>query len=423
LNTPWFYRLRRALASAALAVGAPLWASGWTAEQLVDEALAANPGAEALRQSVEAARWQVEPAGALDDPIFSYALAPASLGADDLDPGHIVGIAQPIPWPGKRATRREAARASVDVADAELTQLQLELAQAARVAHARLRVLESALAINLAQQRVLRDLQETATGVYRTGDGSQHAVLRAASRVAQRKREALDWAAQRVAVRARINALRNRPVTGSVPAPAAWQALPPLPVWSVLQASGREANPELTMLQARSRAARLDRELAELAYRPDLRLTANYLGTLPREENRAQIGIALNLPFGRAKRDAAAAGADAAVARLQSLHADRAAGLAADLLEHRAADQAAQTTQVLHRDELIPLARQTLDAAIADYASGRGDIDAVMDAEEALLSARLGLEQARARQFSQRAQIARITGGSLDKQLFSESTP
>ena len=395
-------------------------AQAWRAQRLVDEALAANSGIDALQASVTAARWQVTPAGALDDPQLSYAIAPYSVGVGGLDTGHIIGLAQPIPWPGKRATRQARATASVELAASELRQLQLELAAMARQAHAQLRYLHAAIQTNEEQRQRLADLQVAATGRYRAGAGSQHAVLSASTRLAERQRQSLELHARRQALEARINALRNRPMDAPVPRPAQWQALAGLPPADQLAGAVQHANPQLSMLRARIRAARLDHQLADLEDKPDLRLTANYLGTLPREEYRTQVGVVLNLPFGQSKRDAAQSAAAAQVVSLSAQHADIQRRLEADLAEQVAGDRAAAAMQRLYANELLPLARQTLDAALADYASGRGDVGAVIDAEERLLQARLGLLESQARQWTHRAVIARLTGGALDGQLLRE---
>lgn len=399
----------------------PLLAQAWTAQALVDETLAANPGVDALQQAVAAAAWQVEPAGALDDPQLTYAIAPRSVDAAGIDPGHILGVAQPLPWPGKRAAQRKAAESDVRVAESDLRALQLALSASARQAYAELNYLHGALRINAEQQQRLAKLQQATSGRYRAGAGSQHALLRASTRLAERRRQALELTAQRRMVEARVNAMRNRPIHSNVPQPSGWSTLPVLPPIAALEGALRQSNPRLLKLQAQGRTAQLNRELAALAYKPDLRLTANYLGTLPRSEYRTQVGVMLNLPLGQSKRRAAEAAADARIAGLEAEQRQQVQHLVAALAEQVAADRAAAQMLQLYRGDLVPLARQTLEAAMADYASGRGDVDAVINAEEGLLQARVGRLAAEARQWKHRARIARLTGGMLDEQLLGET--
>ena len=226
------------------------------------------------------------------------------MDAAGIDPGHIVGVAQPLPWPGKRAVQRKAAESNVRVAESDLRALRLALSATARQAYAELHYLHGALRINAEQQQRLTELQQATSGRYRAGAGSQHALLRASTRLAERRRQALEFTARRRMVEARVNAMRNRPIHSSVPRPSGWSTLPALPPIAALEGALRQSNPRLLKLQAQGRTAQLNRELAALAYKPDLRLTANYLGTLPRSEYRTQVGVMLNLPLGQSKRRA-----------------------------------------------------------------------------------------------------------------------
>ncbi|MEN8719931.1 MAG: hypothetical protein ABF296_06695, partial [Oceanococcaceae bacterium] len=75
------------------------------ADALIAEVLQNHPQLTARQRATESAQARARRAGALPDPVLNYAIAPASLGVADLDPGHIVGLAQPLPWPGKRAAQ------------------------------------------------------------------------------------------------------------------------------------------------------------------------------------------------------------------------------------------------------------------------------------------------------------------------------
>lgn len=50
--------------------------AGLTPDRLVQEVLKRNPGIEAMQASSDAAGARIESAGALDDPMVSYAMAP-----------------------------------------------------------------------------------------------------------------------------------------------------------------------------------------------------------------------------------------------------------------------------------------------------------------------------------------------------------
>ena len=358
-------------------------------DSLVAEVLLHNPGLESLQHAVAAARAREVPAGAFDDPVFGYAVAPRSVGADDLDTGHIVRIEQPLPWFGKRSSRRAAAQAESAREFASLESAQQQARLRARLLFADWYFVHEALAINRQQQRSLAELEETAEGLYRAGLGSQAGVLSASLRREQRAQEAIALQAQQRGLAARINALRNQPVDLAVGLPAELpEPLVPATLRGLVHAL-RMSNPELARLDAEQARAAQQTALAELDYRPDFRLTAQYLGTLPREENRGQIGVVLNIPIGRSKRDAAADAARADQARIAAQRVQRSNALEAELAAEYAALRSMLETAALYRSRLIPLAEQAHGAALADFAASDGSARAVVDAEDDLLQTRL----------------------------------
>ena len=385
---------------AALAVGALQAApptAELTADQLVTQVLQANPGVQALEHAVNAARARALPAGALDDPMLSYAVAPRSIGAPGLDTGHIVRLEQPLPWFGKRATRRAAAQAHTNGVAAALQQRQQEAARDARLLYADWFEVHGALRINTARQRTLADLRETAEGLYRAGLGNQTGVVAATLRGEQRAQEALELKARRKALAARINALRNRPVATPLAAPGGLPLPEALPDVATLAGPWERGHPALARLRALEARAQQQVALAQLDYRPDVRLMAQYLGTLPREENRAQVGISLNLPFGHGRRDAALDAARADAEGLAAEWRERRNALRAELAAVYADAQSAIDTLALYRSRMLPLAEQAQRAAQADFAAGRGAARAAIDAEEDLLATQLGSLRAHAR--------------------------
>ena len=390
------------------------------AEGLVRQVLSSHPGLEALEQALQAAQWRVGPAAALDDPILNYAFAPASIGVAGLDTGQVIGLSQPLPWPGKRRLRRELAEHMASSAEAAWLEAQREAAFQARSLYAQWANLHSAWQTNQAQQQLLQALLSSSQAHYGSGQAAQQSLLEVELRLVQRQQEALHLRAAREAVLGRINALRNRPPSTPLGLPAAWSelpALPPLQHW--LDAAQKAAGP-VQELQAKLAAAQSRLQLAEREDWPDLRLNAQWLGTMPREENRAQVGIALNLPFGRDKRRDAQSAARAEAQALRHQLAAVQAGIAAELAAAYAEAQAAEDSMSLYLERLLPLAEQSLKAAQAEYVAAQGPLRALIDAEDNLLKARLGLDQARRDAVQSRARLAWFSGQSLPTPLHGD---
>ena len=82
-----------------------------SANTLVTMVLQENPGIAELIAAAEAAAFSVEPAGSLDDPVFSYAFAPRTFGREGQGLNQKIEISQSIPWPGTLGAREHAAAA------------------------------------------------------------------------------------------------------------------------------------------------------------------------------------------------------------------------------------------------------------------------------------------------------------------------
>lgn len=388
-----------------------------SAAELVADVVSGNPHLEALQHAVEGARKRVGPAGALDDPMLTYALAPNSLGVDGLDPGHIVGLAQPIPWPGKLSTREQRAKHAVEASEAAYEKVRREAIWTARSLFADWAYVYAALEVNSSQQRLLDDLISSSEGQYVAGAGGQHAVLAAELKRAQRQRERIALEARRDSLAARINALRNKAIETEVASPADFPVLSALPTYRELRERLLARHPGLQQMDAQIKGASADRKLARLNDWPDLRFTATWLGTLPRDENRAQVGLMLNLPFGRDKRRDAQAAAAARVEELGAMRRDYVAQLESSLRTAVTHAEAATSTLNLYHDRLLPLAEQSLLTAQSEYAAANGSAREVIEAENDLLDVRLGVAAVRRDQFREYARIALMTGNALNFQL------
>ena len=82
-------------------------------DELRQEVLRRSPTLEAMESAWRAANSRYPQVTALDDPMFSYSLAPATIGVDRLDFGQKFELSQTFPWPGKlglRGPRRRRAR-------------------------------------------------------------------------------------------------------------------------------------------------------------------------------------------------------------------------------------------------------------------------------------------------------------------------
>jgi len=391
-------------------------------EELVREVLARHPGPQALAQALAAAEARVGPAGALPDPVLGWAVAPETIDDEDLGTRQIWQISQAIPWPGKLDLKREAAQAASQAQAMDLESLRLQVVEQARRQFGQWYLVHQALAINADDQALLRELGEVATQLYASGRGTQQAVLQAGLREVSLRREALELVKRQRTIAATINALRDQPVETPLGAPASWPEPPGLPPLAVLIETAQARQPALQALDARERMYAHRAELAQRDRMPDLRLNLSHLGTLDPPEKRLQAGVSLNLPlnFNRRRQEVEAARAD--VQRAHWAQRDLSGQVAAAVAGAHAQVQQSRQTLALYRNELLPLARQNLAAAQADWQTGAGDFQAVVDAQQQLLETRLGVERARVEEWTARAALATQVADS-NLHLFQETGP
>ncbi|HET8701056.1 MAG TPA: TolC family protein, partial [Nitrococcus sp.] len=186
-------------------------------QSLVTAVLKRNPGIAAMQAAVDAADARIEQAGALDDPMLSYTMAPGTFGAHGQSPGQSVEISQSFPWPGMLDLRADAARAAAESAQQQLADTQLRLAALTRAAYAKWYYVFRALAINAGNQDLVERLANAAGTAYSSGATSQQDVLQAEVELTRLKNQALELHSRRRSVQAEINGLLNRPPRVSLP--------------------------------------------------------------------------------------------------------------------------------------------------------------------------------------------------------------
>lgn len=384
-----------------------------TAEALASMVLMANPGLAAAAAGAQAAAQEVRPAGSLEDPMLSYAVAPLTAGADR-SLMQSIEVSQSFPWPGTLAARESAARYEAIASERDVDALRLRIIAQAKSAWAEWRYIDSALEINNATRALLDELLATARTRYAAGRALQQDVLQAEVERVDLENDLLRLARQRATLQASINALLNRAPETLLPPAAPISPESTLPPLEALQARALTRHPELARLEARISARESEVTLAEKGFYPNFEIGVGYDAMWDMVDQRPMIGVSINVPFDRGRRraelDRARAERRRAEYALLQTRADLLAGLAAA----RAEVDEARRSVALYEDELVPLAAQYLEATIADYQSGAGPFLNVIAAERRKLETGLGLARARADHARRHAELELWTGGSLD---------
>lgn len=386
---------------------APALGPTLTASTLVDRVLAQNAGLTAAEAAAEAAAYRIEPAGSLDDPVLSFGAAPRSSEYN-------VDFSQRLPWPGTLSAREAAARHAASAVDRSVDAERLALTAAAKQAYAEWYFVARGLEIHGEVEALLEDLIATAQARYAAGSGLRQDVLQAEVESAELETEALRLRRQRSAARARINALLNRAPDAPVPPAAGIEVARPALDARALERLALERHPELERLDAEIAAASSRVTVARKKFFPDFQVRAGYNALWNDSEKRPMLGVSINVPLDRGRRQAELDRAQAEARRAESTRSDERARLLADIARARAEVVELVESVAVHADELLPLAEDYLSAAITDYQSGTGAFLNVVTAEQRLLRTRLNLERARADYVRRLAELERLTGGPFE---------
>ena len=373
---------------------------GASAESLLALARQDNPAFVAEGFERQAARERAGAAGALPDPRFELELMDVtntmSGGSSSVLPGEVgetrYRIVQPLPGWGKRALEAAAAQARAGQADAARDAAWLALASSVRAAWLRYYQAEREAEFNREQQVLLRGLEETAIARYRSGLGSQQAVLQAQREFSTQRLAALAIAQRRQAAVAVLNALLGRAPQMPLAAPLDPAPLPKDLALTALVERARAAHPELRAQAIGVDAAQIERERARRERQPDYAVGVTY--NRPREGRESwDLMFEVMIPLQQGVRDArereTAALGLAADARRRAAETRIAGELGAAWSAWRAANDSLH----LLRATLLPQAEAGRDAARAALAADRAELDALLMAERQVLDTRLALLQ------------------------------
>ncbi len=374
-----------------------------------------NPSLTAMQRAWQAALERPLQVRVLDDPTFSYGLAPATIGASDLDFGQRFGLSQRFPWPGTLRLRGEAAGSLAQAAGEDVNVIRLQLIEATDRAFYDYYFVQRALDINRVNQDLLLEFQRTTETRYGAGLVSKQDALQADVEHQHIVHRGIVLEHAHVVNIARLNTLLHlRPET-ALPAPPqtlpSVRALPPI---ETLQAAAIRDQPALRALALQVEARRAHAHLAQLAYFPQVTISGGYNSLWQADDLRPVVGVSLNFPLHLERRNAALREAQAQEQQAQ-----------ARLEEHRAqvafaVSQATHNVQEnahvveLYAATLVPAAEENIAAARSDYETGMTDFLTLITAEKSLTHATLNYHQALANYHKGRAALERVVGLRLE---------
>ncbi len=385
-----------------------------TVDRLVNLVLEQNSGIEALVAIEEATKYLIESARSLDDPRFSYGFAPKTIKADNgRGLNQKIELSQNIPWPGTLAAREKEAIQASKIAHEDVNTMRLRLIALTKSAYAEWYFVNRSLQIHGSTSELLEELRAVAETRYAAGRALQQDVLQAEVEQRNLDRHALVLSRIKRSIQAKINTLLNLNPNSPLTLAADISIQKSIPSITVLEQRAIELHPELKRINAQVAVNSARVSLAEKDFYPDLQLFVGYNSLWDEHDKRPIVGVSVNVPFDRSKRQAAL---NSARANEHSLHmklAEQRAQLLGEIAIAYAETIESVKAIELYEDSLVPLSNEYFSAALADYQSGAGSFQSVITAEQKKLITEEALERNRADYFSRIADLERWTGQQL----------
>lgn len=409
------------LAVLAFALPARAEAPDTLLRSLAAEAAENNADIQAARREVEAARNRVSPAAALDDPMLE--LGVVNLPAESLSfrkedmTMKMIGLTQRLPYPGKRALRRDVAEKEVEAAENNLQEAVNRVQREVKMAYFDLGQVDEMQRLIEKNRRILEQLLSIAETRYGVGQTSQADVLKAQTQVSKMLDELIKLGRERPMIEAELNRALGR--SSGVPALA-----PPLRPREVvlqlaeLRAAARQSRPQLLAQQSMIARSTKQLDLARKDYYPDFDVRFSYGqrdNTVEmKREDMISFTVAINLPVWRgSKLEPRVSEAEALREQASRMYQARLNEIDAMLRREVANAEQSLKSVRLYETGILPQARLAVEASLSAYRVGRTDFLMLLDSQMTVFNYEQSYISNVASQNKALAEIEFLTGKAL----------
>lgn len=387
--------------------------------QLQGEVLVRNQTLQAMRAAWLAAQERYPQARALDDPVLTSMIAPASLNSGIASipgnsAGYVVGGAQKLPWFGKRDLRGQAALADSRAAGWDADDVRLQIIETTGMAYYDYYLVRQDLALNVQNTSKLREFHDIAARKYEANLAPQQDMLQAEVELAELARRQIELERlERIAL-ARINTLMHRPPDAFIP-PAPARLDSPVLILSAaeLRAIALSRRPDLASLSAKIRAEQSRLALANKEFLPDFEVFGRYDNFWSQASLRGQVGVNMNVPLYRDKRYAAVREAQWRLSQRRAEYEQRIDDINREVQTAYERFDEAQQTVDLYTEQILPAATKNVDSAFAAYETSGGDFLRLVAAQRQLISLQERYQESIADYHRRRVELERVVGQPL----------
>jgi outer membrane protein TolC len=401
-------------------VSPTLYESVITVENCVQIAIVSHPRVLAAEARVAAARNRIAQARALEDPILDNMFWPLPVNSQQLVGGRMqdqMALTQRVPWPEKLDAKASIACREVQIAQAEVQTIQLEIAESVRLAYYELWLAARGAEIITENDKLVSDLIRTSESRYRAG-GSQQDVLNAEIEKERLQEQLLDFQGQEQAARAELAALLRQPQTLNVKTEQelSFENLPSR--LDVLVATAERCNPALRGLAHTIQRDIAKQRLADLQRYPDFQFGTQY-GFMTRDQAMSPVADGIDmisfsagvtLPIWKKKIRAGVGEAYSDRVSSSQLYESEQLTIEGRIRRLLAEITALEQQRRLYTERIIPRAQQALEIASSEYTVGKTSFVQLTENYQELLAYRLQIVRFEAAIAGKEAQLERTVG-------------
>tara|TARA_R110002072_G_scaffold243682_1_gene402766 strand:- start:107189 stop:108436 length:1248 start_codon:yes stop_codon:yes gene_type:complete len=372
-------------------------------------------------------RWRAEieripQVTTLPDPVFTFAQFVESLETRTGPQERRYSLSQTFPWFGKLDLRGDVAAAEARESWQRVVAMRLGVEREIQIAYFDYAYLSQSIRITNEVLDLLKQLEPVVQQRIAGANGGQQDLLRLQVEIGRIENDAASLLQVRSSLSARLAAAMNLRRPASLPLPdltAPNQVSQSIDTEELLRRA-EQANPELRELTERIRKNQDRKELAGLAYWPDVTVGVDYFETgsaiTPTRDSGNDplaVRVMFNLPIWGSKYSASEREAQHLVSAATYALSHRRVTLRTDI-EHAAFQLKDADRQLqLYQATLLPRARETLEVTRSSYRTGRSSLLDLIDSERALLDFETGYWRACRDHYQSKARLEAFIGGTL----------
>ncbi len=389
-------------------------------EELIQQAIAIHPKLQAARSRIAAAQFRIPQARALPDPMAETLFWPIANNAQQLASGRMtnqLSLSQTVPWPEKLRTQAEIAAREVGMAQADMREIEREIAESVRLAYYEVWFSGEAHRIVNANRKLAEQIVKIAQNRFRSG-GSQQDVIRAELEVEKRDQQLLELEKQREVAQADLATLVQQPLAFSVE-PQNDLKVNDIPTQlDTLLSSAKQCNPTLQNLAWQIQRDLQKQRLASLQKYPDLTYGVQY-GMMSSSQaispvadgiDNISFSVGTTLPIWKKKIQAGICQAVSEKNSSAQLHQSEWNSIAGRLRRLVQQAQSLDKQRSLYVERIIPRAEQAFEISQAEYTVGKTSFIQLSENFSEALMFRVEVARIEATLAGMLAQIERTVG-------------